>query len=200
MLFKTLEIKRSCNVITTRCHEITFCHYHAEINKVSGMGLLWEYCLKNMYFISTYTLYLSTYILYLSTYMQNVFPQLIRVIHLTISFRVARLWAITWAHEWPITSEIALKDMDKINRYFVHNSDVIMSTMASQITGVSIVYSNVCSGADQTKTSKLWVTGLCGGNSPVSGEFPAQGASNAENVPIWWRHHGHSKVQTSAIW
>ena len=39
------------------------------------------------------------------------------------------------------------------------------------------------------KTSKLRVTGLCAGNSPVTGDFPAQIASNAENVPIWWRHH-----------
>ena len=38
------------------------------------------------------------------------------------------------------------------------------------------------------KTSKLRVTGLCEGNSPVTGEFPAQMASNAENVSIWWRH------------
>ena len=38
------------------------------------------------------------------------------------------------------------------------------------------------------KTSKLRVTGLCVGNSPVTGEFPAQRASNAENVFIWWRH------------
>ena len=29
------------------------------------------------------------------------------------------------------------------------------------------------------KTSKLRVTGLCEGNSPVTGEFPAQSASNA---------------------
>ena len=39
------------------------------------------------------------------------------------------------------------------------------------------------------KTPKLRVTGLCAGNSPVTGEFPAQKASNAENVSIWWRHH-----------
>ena len=39
------------------------------------------------------------------------------------------------------------------------------------------------------KTSKLRVTGLCAGNSPVTGEFPAQMTSNAENVSIWWRHH-----------
>ena len=40
------------------------------------------------------------------------------------------------------------------------------------------------------KTSKLRVTGLCAGNSPGTGEFPAQMASNAENVSIWRRHHG----------
>ena len=39
------------------------------------------------------------------------------------------------------------------------------------------------------KTSKLYVTGLCVGNSPVTGEFPTQRANNAENVSIWWRHH-----------
>ena len=39
------------------------------------------------------------------------------------------------------------------------------------------------------KTSKLRVTGLCAGNSPGTGEFPAQMASNADNVSIWWRHH-----------
>ena len=37
------------------------------------------------------------------------------------------------------------------------------------------------------KTSKLRLTGLCEGNSPVIREFPAQKASNAENVFVWWR-------------
>ena len=44
-------------------------------------------------------------------------------------------------------------------------------------------------GRRSKKTSKLRVTGLCVGNSPVTGEFPTQRASNAENVSIWWRHH-----------
>ena len=44
-------------------------------------------------------------------------------------------------------------------------------------------------GHRSKKTAKLRVTGLCEGNSPVTGEFPAQRASNAENVSIWWRHH-----------
>ena len=39
------------------------------------------------------------------------------------------------------------------------------------------------------KTSKLRVTGLCVGNSPGTGEFPAQRSSYAENVSIWWHHH-----------
>ena len=39
------------------------------------------------------------------------------------------------------------------------------------------------------KTAKLRITGLCAENSPVTGEFPAQVASNAENVSIWWRRH-----------
>ena len=39
------------------------------------------------------------------------------------------------------------------------------------------------------KTSKLCVTGFCVGNSPVTGEFPAQRDSNLENVSIIWRHH-----------
>ena len=58
-------------------------------------------------------------------------------------------------------------------------NDVMMSAMASQITSLTIVYS----------TSKIRVTGLCEGNSPVTGEFPTQRASNAENVSIWWRHN-----------
>ena len=69
-----------------------------------------------------------------------------------------------------------------------------MSAMASQITGVSIVCSTVSSGADQrNKSPKLRVKGLCAGNSPVTGEFPAQKASNAENVSISWRHHDAEK-------
>ena len=39
------------------------------------------------------------------------------------------------------------------------------------------------------KTSKLRVTGLCEGNSPLTDEFPAQISCNAENVSISWRYH-----------
>ena len=65
-----------------------------------------------------------------------------------------------------------------------------MGAMASQITSHAIVYSTVYSRRRSKKASKLRVTSLWEGNSPVTGEFPAQKASNAENVSIWWRHHG----------
>ena len=45
------------------------------------------------------------------------------------------------------------------------------------------------------KTSTIRVTGLCARNSPVTGEFPAQMASNAENVSIWWCHHACMSVK-----
>ena len=71
----------------------------------------------------------------------------------------------------------------------VHYSDGIMTTMASQITSLTIVYLTVYSRRRSKEISKLRVTGLCEWNSLGTGEFPAQGVSNAENVSIWWRHH-----------
>ena len=60
-----------------------------------------------------------------------------------------------------------------------------MSAIASQITSLTIVYSTVYSDADERKpqssASLAFVRGV--------GEFPAQVASYAENVSIWWRHH-----------
>ena len=52
------------------------------------------------------------------------------------------------------------------------------------------------------KISKLCVTGLGAGNSPVTGEFPAQRVSNTENVSIWWRHHVHHLMvgQNDFLW
>ena len=61
-----------------------------------------------------------------------------------------------------------------------HYSDVIMSAIASQITGVSIVYSTVWSSADQRRHPCHWF---------LWGEFTGDRASIAENVSIWWRHH-----------
>ena len=64
-----------------------------------------------------------------------------------------------------------------------------MTMLASQITSLTVVYSIVYSGVNQRKHQS---------SAPLAfvweiREFPAQMASNAENVSIWWRHHvvGH---------
>ena len=78
-----------------------------------------------------------------------------------------------------------------------HYNDVIMSAIASQISGVSIVYSTV--GTDRPiskKTSMFRAIGMCAGNSPVIGEFPAQNASNADKDSIWWHQSCNSLSET----
>ena len=67
--------------------------------------------------------------------------------------------------------------------HWFHNGDFIVDAMASKITSLTIFRRR------SKKTSKHRVTGLCTGNSPGTGEFPAQKACNSENVFIWWRHH-----------
>ena len=64
-----------------------------------------------------------------------------------------------------------------------HSSDVIMSTMVYQITGVTIVHSTFCSGADQRKH-----------------QSPARRTSIAVNVSIWWRHHVRRLYTKSIAW
>ena len=64
-----------------------------------------------------------------------------------------------------------------------------MGAMAYQITILTIVNSNCLFRRRSKKTSKLRLTGLCVGNSPVTGEFRAQMARIAENVSIWWCDH-----------
>ena len=66
----------------------------------------------------------------------------------------------------------------------LHYCDVNMSALASQITSLAIVYSTVYSRRRSKKALKLRVTGLCVGNSPVTVQFPAQMASNAEMFPF----------------
>ena len=63
-----------------------------------------------------------------------------------------------------------------------------MGAIASEITSLAIVYLTVYSGVDQRKHQRSESL-VFAGNSPVTSEFPAQRASDAENVSIWWRHH-----------
>ena len=65
-----------------------------------------------------------------------------------------------------------------------------MGEIASQITSLTIVYSNVYSGTDERKhQSSALLAFVRELNKPGTGEFPAQMASYAENASIWWRHH-----------
>ena len=64
-----------------------------------------------------------------------------------------------------------------------------MGAMASQITITPLFTRQVNQEQikENMKAPRHWPLL---GNSPVNGEFPAQLASNAENVSIWWRHQG----------
>ena len=69
--------------------------------------------------------------------------------------------------------------------WITYYNDVIMSAMASQITSLTIVSSVVYSGADHRKHRSSASLAFVWGNSPVTGEFPAQRAGNAENTSIF---------------
>ena len=60
--------------------------------------------------------------------------------------------------------------------------------------GASRLFTQPFVQVQMKENTKPRVTGLCAGNSLVTGEFPAQMASNAENVSIWWRHREISPV------
>ena len=74
-----------------------------------------------------------------------------------------------------------------------HYSDVIMNTMASPITGVSIVCSIVGSGADQRKHQSSVSLAFVRGIPQWPANSPQTKDNNAENVSIWWRHHAKRK-------
>ena len=76
---------------------------------------------------------------------------------------------------------------------WLYYGDVIMGAIASQIISLTIVYSPVYSDADEIKHQNSASLAF------VPGEFPAQMASNAENVSIWWRHHVHILIQTKSV-
>ena len=69
-----------------------------------------------------------------------------------------------------------------------------MGAIASQITSLVIVYSTVYWGTYQKKYEISASLAFCAGISPLTCEFPAQMASDAEKVSIWWRHHGHDAI------
>ena len=67
---------------------------------------------------------------------------------------------------------------------YIHCSDFIMSTMAFQITGVSIVCPTVCSGANQRKHQISASLAICEGNPPVTDGFPHKGQVTRKMFPF----------------
>ena len=78
-----------------------------------------------------------------------------------------------------------------------------MDVMTSQVISLMIVYSTVYSATDHRKhQSSVSLAFVRSGNSPVTGEFPAQMATYTENVSIWWRHHAemHAHTEDQFYW
>ena len=73
-----------------------------------------------------------------------------------------------------------------IRKLHFHYDDIIMGAIASKITGIAIVYYAFYLGADQRKHQSSASLAFV---PPVPGEFPAQRASNTENVSSWWHNH-----------
>ena len=76
-----------------------------------------------------------------------------------------------------------------------HYSDIIMSTVASQITTLSIVCSTICSRAHQRNHQSSTSLALVRGHRWI----PSQRASNTESVSIWWCHHEYNLIKTPRI-
>ena len=89
-----------------------------------------------------------------------------------------------------------------------HYSDVIMISMASQITGVSIVYSNFCSGADQRKRKSSASLAFVRGIHRWPVDSPHKGPVTRKMFPFddvmmiffislpSWRYHPSASVHT----
>ena len=110
-------------------------------------------------------------------------------------FRIASLGQ-SQLYESQVASEATLRDTDEIYLYQTATNHSKARTVChifplqwrhNGLDGVSNHQPQLCLlnrlfWRRPKKTSKLRVTGLWR-------EFPAQMASNAENVSIWWRHH-----------
>ena len=89
---------------------------------------------------------------------------------------------------WKVVFVQCFRVKSGCNHQIYHYTDVIMTTITSQITSLTVVYSTIYSDADQrehqSSASLSFVWGI-----HQDRWIPAQRASYAENVSIWWRHH-----------
>ena len=94
-----------------------------------------------------------------------------------VMFENVRVWKPYIWGEWVIH----LTDQTRLSSSLSHYSDVIMSVMASQITGVSIVYSSLCPAADQRKHQS-------------SASLAFVGEFTGDQWPLWWEFTYHRTV------
>ena len=84
----------------------------------------------------------------------------------------------------------AINIYDITRLYNQHYKDVIMGTMASQITSLTdIVYPAVYSGEGQRKHQSYGSLAFVQGIHRWPVNSPHKGPSNVEKVSIWWHHH-----------
>ena len=103
---------------------------------------------------------------------------------------------------WVIVTGVLATQETKVSAAMILTSlsgNVLVSALQwrhNQHDGVSNYSSvTICFTQPFIQAQTLRVFGLCEGNSPATGEVPAQRASNAQNVSIWRRHHEPQKVE-----
>ena len=106
-------------------------------------------------------------------------------------------WVSTWLIKFNSLSQMADIELQELHKscstqFWFKNVDQILHWCFTSLwchnerNGVSNHQPHDCL---PKKISKLCINGLSEGNSPVTSEFPAQRASNKENVSISWCHH-----------
>ena len=142
-----------------------FVHYisisHAPINRfhweANGYGFTFGNCRRYL-IMYTDTLKYSSHFRHSSTYIYTICPKLGWKVNAKV------MWYV-----WMCTK---------------HYTDVIMTTMASQITSLTAVYSIVYSDADQRKHQSSASLALCPGNSPGPVNSPHKGPVTRKMVPF----------------
>ena len=104
----------------------------------------------------------------------------------TLAFvREINRYPVDSLHKEPETRKMSPFDDVTVKWRTRHYNDVIMSALTSQITNLTFVYSAVYSDTDKNNHQSSAPLAF------VRGIHRWQRASNADNVSIWWRHHGY---------
>ena len=94
----------------------------------------------------------------------------IMICYVEILFSVIDKWSWQWGHRLVVSAVQPRNVNTAVQDVLCHYNDVIMSAMVSQITSFTFTQPFIQSQIKE--------------NSPVTGEFPAQRGSNAENISI----------------